>query len=40
MTKDRTNNEDEDCIFEADLPTKDDISKWILKGICLILNTD
>lgn len=27
-------------VFEADLVTTEDISHWILQGVCLILNKD
>jgi len=39
-TSDRRNAMGVGLVFEADLPTKDDVSHWILQGVALTLNTD
>ncbi|XP_076380407.1 dynein heavy chain at 89D [Megalopta genalis] len=40
MTSDRRNAMGVGLIFEANLTTSEDISHWVLQGVCLILNTD
>ncbi|CAF0863178.1 unnamed protein product [Rotaria sordida] len=40
VTSDRRNAMGVGLVFEADLATHEHISKWVLQGVCLILNTD
>lgn len=39
-TKNRAGTDGQRLIFEAYLRNTDHVSKWILRGVCLILNTD
>nr|XP_031841739.1 dynein heavy chain 10, axonemal [Nomia melanderi] len=39
-TSNRRNAMGVGLVFEANLATSDDISHWVLQGVCLILNTD
>ncbi|CAF4323003.1 unnamed protein product, partial [Adineta steineri] len=40
VTSDRRNAMGVGLVFEADLSTHEHMSKWVLQGVCLILNTD
>lgn len=40
VTSDRCNSLGEGLVFEAHLNTTDHKSKWILQGVCLLLNAD
>ncbi|XP_076299453.1 dynein axonemal heavy chain 10-like [Lasioglossum baleicum] len=40
ITSDRRNAMGVGLVFEANLATSEDISHWVLQGVCLILNTD
>ena len=40
VTSDRRNAMGIGLIFEASLNTKEDLSHWILNGVCLLLNAD
>lgn len=40
VTSDRRNAMGIGFVFEANLPTKEELSHWILNGVCLLLNTD
>ena len=40
VTSDRRNAMGQGFVFEATLPTKRDLSHWILNGVCLLLNDD
>ncbi|CAM4852615.1 unnamed protein product [Rotaria socialis] len=40
VTSDRRNAMSVGLVFQADLSTHEHISKWVLQGVCLILNTD
>jgi dynein heavy chain len=39
MTQNRRNVRGEGLVFEADLRTLEHPNKWILQGVCLVLNT-
>lgn len=40
VTQNRRNAMGVGLVFEADLPTQEHPSHWILQGVCLVLNTD